>query len=98
MEERLVSYILGELSAEEQIELESEYFSDKKKYNLLRCGRDDLVDAYVDGRLSEKQRKQFELQLLNSPGHRQSVLFAEVLANYISMRGQAEAAIAVSIE
>jgi anti-sigma factor RsiW len=98
MEETLVSYVLGELSEREQIELESEYFSEIKKFNLLRCVRDEVMDAYVDGKLSQKQRKQFELHLQNFPGHRRQLDFAEVLAKYISLREQADAATAVSVE
>src|SRR5262245_54535819 len=96
MEKLLVSYVLGELSEQEQIELESEYFADAKKYNLLRCVRNDIMDAYVDGKLSKKQRKQLEIHLQNSPGQSQCLDFAEVLAKYISMRVPADAAVAVS--
>ena len=89
MEKLLVSYVLGKLSEQEQIELESEIFADAKKYNLLRCVRNDIMDAYVDGKLSKKQRNQLEIHLQNSPGQRQYLDFAEVLAKYISMREQA---------
>jgi hypothetical protein len=97
MEERLVSYILGELSEQEQIELESEYFADKEKFKLLESVRDDLMDAYVGGRLSQKQRKQFEMSFLSSPGQQQYVDFAEVLGEYMTKREGAQVQTAVPV-
>src|SRR5437763_15441052 len=91
MEERLISYLLGELSEQEQIRLESEYLGDKEKFELLQVARDDLMDAYVAGKLSADKRKQFETHLLDSPGQRQQVDFAEVLTEYMAKREGADA-------
>src|SRR5438094_146343 len=98
MEDRVVSYILGELSEQEQLQFESEFFANEEKFQLLQATRADLMDAYVDGKLSEKQRKQIEMHLLDSPGQRQYLEFAEVLTEYISTKELKNAPVAVALQ
>src|SRR5437764_498867 len=91
MEDRVVSYILGELSEQEQFQFESEYFADEEKFQLLQATRADLMDAYVAGKLSADKHQKLEMHLRNSPGQRHYLDFAEVLTEYMTKREGADA-------
>jgi hypothetical protein len=85
MEQIIISYFLGELTEKEQIELEEEYFSDEKKYLQLQAVQNELIDAYMRGKLSEEQRERFEKHFLTSPWRRGRLEFAGALADYVSV-------------
>ncbi len=78
-DERVVRYLLGDLTEEEQSVLEAEYFADQEKFEEIRAAENDLVDAYVRDRLPRAQRELFERNYLQSPKHRQRVAVAERL-------------------
>jgi hypothetical protein len=90
-ERRLIQYLLGELSEEEQTRLEERFFTDDEYFNHLLVVEDDLIDDYVHDELSQQQRARFESYFLASPQRRQRVEFARAL-----MRTASEAAVAES--
>ena len=75
-EERLIGYLLGQLSPEEQAGIEERYLSDPEFHQELRAAERELIDRYVRG---EVQREPFERQFLSSPSRRQRVEFARAL-------------------
>src|SRR5262249_8368303 len=76
-------YLLGELSAAEQIALEDEYFSDQSKYDQLCQAEDELLDRYARAALSEADRERFERSYLTNPRRRRRVMFARALAQVV---------------
>jgi hypothetical protein len=76
----LVKYLLGDLSPEEQAQVEDRAFADPEYLVVLESVEVDLIDAYVNGELSDAERRQFERQFLVSPERRRKVAFARDLA------------------
>ncbi len=76
---RLIRYLLGEMSGEEQEKLEDAYFSDDALYEELEATETALIDAYVRGQISEDIRSRFEERYLASPRQREKVEFARLL-------------------
>jgi hypothetical protein len=76
----LVKYLLGDLSQEEQVQVEDRAFADPDYLVVLQAVEVDLIDAYVNDELSGAQRRGFERQFLVSPERRRKVAFARDLA------------------
>jgi len=72
-EDACARYLLGELSEQEQTELEEEYFADDELFERLLVVKDDLVDAYARGDLTGQKRARFEQHFLASEPRRERV-------------------------
>jgi len=72
-EQRLVDYLLGVLSAEQQEELEEHYLAEADLHTELQATADDLIHAYLVGSLSDEERAHLETHFLASPRQRQRV-------------------------
>jgi len=83
-EQLLTKYLMGELSPEEQMELEDRYFNDDELYEQLQTFENDMIDNYVRGRLPEHQLEQFKKHYLASPHRRKKVEFADTLVEHIN--------------
>ena len=64
-QEMIERYLLGELSPDEQAELEALYFSDAELLDRIDAAEDDLIDDYVRRELPAAQRMRFESYFLN---------------------------------
>jgi anti-sigma factor RsiW len=73
-------YLLGRASPEERTGFENLYFADAGMFEELVAVENDLIDAYVRGRLSNLETQQFEKYYLTSPQHWTRVEFARTLA------------------
>lgn len=80
----MMRYLLGDISDEEQVRLEEQYFVDDTVFEQLSAFEDELIDGYVRGELAEPQRKQFELHFLNSAQRRRKLAFAKSFTRYLS--------------
>jgi hypothetical protein len=78
-DERTIRYLLGDLPETEQTAVEQEYFVDQEKFEEVWATENDLVDCYVRGRLSRRERELFERNYLQSPKHRERVAVARKL-------------------
>src|SRR5580765_4200045 len=87
----LVKYLLGDLSQEEQVQVEDRAFADPDYLVMLQAVEVDLIDAYVNGDLSPAERRGFERQFLVSPERRKKVAFARDLARVAAEAKAAEA-------
>src|SRR3954467_12293865 len=76
----LVRYLLGNLTEEEQVQVEDRAFADRDYMAALDAAEADLIDAYVSGELAQADRRAFELRFLTSPERRRKIEFAQVLA------------------
>jgi len=78
-DERTIRYLLGDLPETEQTAVEQEYFVDQEKFEEVWATENDLVDGYVRGRLSRRERELFERNYLQSPKHCERVAVARKL-------------------
>src|SRR5215207_1755624 len=76
----MTRYLLGELSRDECVAFEETCFADDERFEELQAVEAELTDDYVRGRLSGPRRARFEERLLNSPGRREEVEFARIIA------------------
>ena len=75
-----VKYLLGNLTEEEQAQVEDRAFADGDYLSSLEATEADLIDAYVRGELSQSARRSFELRFLTSAERRRKVEFARAFA------------------
>lgn len=66
-------YLLGEMSEQEQAQLEEAYFADDALFERFLAVKDDLIDAYARGDLTGQKREQFEQHFLASESRRERV-------------------------
>jgi len=85
-EELAVRYLLGDLTDDEQVEVEDRAFADHQYMERMVAVEDDLIDNYLRGSLSQLQRDQFEKRFLTSEPRRQKIEFARALAEVSSRR------------
>jgi uncharacterized coiled-coil protein SlyX len=78
-EEQIKRYLLGDASADEQRLIEDEYFSEDAFFDEMLAIEDELIDAYVRGELSAREREQFERRFLVSERQRERIEFARRL-------------------
>ena len=80
----IARYLLGELSEEQQIEIEDRAFADKKYLASITAVENDLIDEYVRNELSGAERQRFEKKFLASAERRKRVEFARALTGVLS--------------
>jgi hypothetical protein len=78
--ETMVRYLLGELADEERDRLEEQYFQDDLLHEQLLAVETELVDDYVQGKLTSDRENRFENRYLTSPEGNKKVQFARSLA------------------
>lgn len=79
-EMRMTRYLLGQLSEQEQLRMEEEFFTNEETMAQLLVVEDDLIDDYARGTLSTAERERFERFFLASPQRQQRVAFATAVA------------------
>ncbi len=79
-DETVVRYLLGRLPDAERDKFEDRYFSDDELHEQLQAIEEELIDAYVRGRLGREDTAAFESRFLLSPERRQKIEFARTLA------------------
>jgi hypothetical protein len=70
------------MSEQERSEFEDQYLVSDDVFEELVAAENDMIDAYVRGKLSEAGRRQFESSFLVSAERRKRVEFARSLMNY----------------
>jgi len=79
-------YLLGELTDEQCVALEEEYFGRPDVLQRVWATENDLIDDYVSGRLAPVERERFERYRLATPGQRARVAVARELRVAVSAR------------
>lgn len=77
-------YLLGSLDEPQQQELEQRLLTDETFSEELKIVEDELMDAYLAGRLTPSERKQFELHFLASPERQKDLHFSRVFKRYVA--------------
>lgn len=76
-EQIMSRYLLGLMDEDEELSFEERCFSDDASTEYLDAARDELIDRYVKGELSDSERESFNNYFLSSPYHRQKLAFAQ---------------------
>ncbi len=86
LEERTIlkQYLLGELSQEDQQQIEERIIADGKYFRQLQMVKDGLIDQYLDGDLTDRERKRFEEYFLITAGRRKELRLARALRRYVA--------------
>jgi hypothetical protein len=74
-----MQFLLGNLTEEERIAFEDRLFADDELFDRVQMAEADLVDGYVRGQLSPRDRERLEAGLLATPAGRDKLAFARAL-------------------
>jgi hypothetical protein len=77
--DRLVEYLLGDLSDDQRLEIEQQYFKDDDVYEALLAVENELTYDYAAGTLSPAERQRFEQRFLGTAEQRARVETARAL-------------------
>ncbi len=83
-EKLMVRYLLGEMTDEEQARVEEQFFLDPDYLEELQALEEELVRDYLQGRLSDRERKGIEVVYLDSPHLSKRVEFSISLMSHLS--------------
>ena len=94
---QIKDYLLGHLPESEQLKLEEEYFADPEALTAFWADSNDLIDAYLTGKLSQSDQLKFGQRLIQLPAIREKVetdrallqtlgIFPKTIANQSSQR------------
>lgn len=79
-EKIIARYLLGDLTEEQQIEIEDRAFGDKEYLATITSVENDLIDDYVREQMPASDRNKFETRFLVSAERLKRVRFAQSLA------------------
>lgn len=82
----MVRYLLGDLTEEEQTQIEERFLSDNEYFERLAAVEDALIDDYAQGMLNEDERRKIEGLLLSSARQAREADFVRDLIGYVSAR------------
>lgn len=77
--ELLRRFLLREVSEQERDEIEALYFSDPEFFERLLVAEDELVDEYLQGDLSAREREKFDRQYSASRFNEREIAFSQAL-------------------
>ena len=81
---KLRHYLLAMLSEEKQNEIEEHFFTDDEYFENMLAAEDELVEAYVSGELSQRERKRFEECLLPKSKWQQKIANIRALKHVVN--------------
>ena len=82
-EKILRKYLLGDLSPEEQQEVELQLMSDEDAYDLLVAAEDDLIDASIAGKLKGDELERFNNYFLAAGERQRKLQFGRSLERFV---------------
>jgi hypothetical protein len=84
IQQRLRHYLLGQLADSARDDVEQNILVNEELFAELLIVEDELADEYVDGRLSQADRANFESHFLATPERQQNLRFARALNRYVT--------------
>jgi hypothetical protein len=90
-------YLLGELSEQEQTQLEEAYFADDALFERFLAVREDLIDAYARGDLAGEKRERFEQHFMSSLPRLQRVDDAKAFISAVTATSKTNATTSVNV-
>lgn len=89
-EDLMIRYLLGEMTEEEQAQIEERFLTDNEYFEQLLSVEDALIDDYAQGVLTEYERSKVECLLLPSRRQARDVDFVKDLISFVSARPAVE--------
>ncbi len=86
----LRQYVLGRLEESSRLRLEEQLISDPDVFETLGVIEDELTEEYLDGTLTEDEKRGFERHSLSSPHRRGDLEFFSALRTLASASAEAE--------
>lgn len=86
--EAIKNYLLGQVSEQEESEVEMRLLADPEFYDELSIVEDELIDQYLGGALSDTDRKSFQSHFVSSPERHQKVRFARALKKHVAVSAE----------
>lgn len=80
----MTRYLLGDLSEDEQVQVEEEFFANDDFFNELLIEEEELTERYLRHDMSLGEEEEFEAQLQKCPVQRRKVEFTKALREYAS--------------
>jgi hypothetical protein len=91
-DERIIAYLLNELSEEEAERFEDECFASDDWPQEITLAEEDLIDAYLRHELTGERRQRFEQNYLSTEARQERVRIAAALLHHVDERNAAPAA------
>jgi hypothetical protein len=85
-EERIIAYLLEELSEAERERWEEEAFDADEWPAEIALAEETLIDAYLRGELAPAQRENFEQKYLSTPAREEKLVTARALLRHLDER------------
>jgi len=89
-DQTITSYLLNELSEEDQERFEEAYLSDPDLFEQVQALEEELIEDYVKGDLSGQERRRFERHYLASDQRRARIEAARELLRVCSLKTAAQ--------
>jgi hypothetical protein len=89
-DQTITSYLLNELSEEDQERFEEAYLSDPSLFEQVQALEEELIEDYVKGDLSGQERRRFERHYLASDQRRARIEAAREFLRVCSLKAAAE--------
>lgn len=86
-DERIIAYLLEELTEEESERFEDECFAQETWPSQLEATEDALIEDYLHGELAAERRLRFERNYLTMPARVERVRLAAALLRYVDEEG-----------
>lgn len=83
-EKSIWNYLLGRTPATEEFDFLLEVFGSDESAELYEMVRDDLIEEYLRGNLSTRDRVSFENHFLENPLHRDLLKFSKMLRELLA--------------
>jgi hypothetical protein len=83
-ENGIVSYLLGQSTEDEQLQIEENFFQRPEFHEHMLAIEEELIRDYIVGELAPKQRALFETHFLNSERRRKKYESARNLTTYLA--------------
>ena len=78
------SYLLSTLDNERRTQFEEQILSEPETYEELLLAEEELIDEYVAGGLSKRERQQFETHFLITAERHNNLRFGQLLKRYVN--------------
>ncbi|MEW6210911.1 MAG: hypothetical protein AB1631_21280 [Acidobacteriota bacterium] len=88
----LIRYLLGDLSEEERIRLEEEFFTDDELFEEMVALEEELMYDYAQGRLTGRERELFERRFLVTKADREKLEVVGAISSRLAARARAKRA------
>jgi hypothetical protein len=92
-DERIIAYLLDELSPDESARFEEECFDAETWPDEVRLVEDELIEDYLSGDLSPERRERFRLNYLTTAARRERVHVAAALLRHAEETAPAAVAV-----